>query len=452
MKMKKLLRTVALFTLTALMLTSFFGCGTSDNQSNSDQSQSGATNSSDTLSAKQLRFLSTWNETHDNAKLLMSLTDDYKKQNPNLTIEMEVVPSDSLNKQVKVYIASGDTPDLFSYDSGAPLLELINGNAVVNIETEFTKMGIMDVFDEGAISLLKKLVDDKGLYALPMGMNLEGIWYNKKIFSDNNLQVPTTWDQLLEVCKTLKSNNIQPFAAGGKDKWPLTRYINAYVMRKMGVDAMGKASKGELSYTDPGFVEAADQLSEMAKAGYFGEGVNTVDNAAATLMFLTGKVAMMYNGSWMLADLNNPDKNQLGEDVGFFSVPTVNGGVGTLSDYSVNCGTILAIGQQKYDDTTADWLKFVYTRIGDRAITDFGALKGYKINNMPDNLPHYTKMVTDEFKKIKTAGLWFEAPFDDKTGTVAKDTAQLLFLGNMSGQEYFSHIQESTEEYLKANK
>lgn len=401
---------------------------------------------------KEIKFLSMWAEDAVNSKLILDLSAEYKKANPDFKINIEVVPSDNLKRQVNIYIASGDAPDIFAYDSGMTLLDLINADQIVDIEAEFTKLGIMNVLEPGAVSLLKTLVGGKGLYDLPLGWNLEGIWYNKTLFSQNGMTPPKTWEDLTRIAEAFQAKGIQPFAVGGKDKWPITRYINMYVMRKMGVDGMQKASEGKAKFTDAGFLEGAQALADWAKKGYFGVGFNTIDPTTATLMFLTGKTAMMYNGSWFVSDLNNKDKNTLGENVGFFNIPLVPGGVGTMDDYSVNCGTILALSKKKYDAGTADWVKYVFTRIGDKSMADYGALKGYRVNTVPDKVPYYTKMLTAEFAKVKNAGRWFEATLDAKTEMVAKDNSQLLFLGDMSPRDYFASIQKATDEFLASKK
>jgi raffinose/stachyose/melibiose transport system substrate-binding protein len=401
---------------------------------------------------KEIKFLSTWNETQRNTKLILDLTAAYRTTHPEFTMNVEVVPSDDLKRQVNIQIASGDSPDIFAYDSGKTLLDLINAGQVVNIEEEFKKLGIMGSLEAGAVSLLKTLVDGKGLYDLPMGWNLEGIWYNKTIFAKYGLKPPTTWAEFTAIAETLKKNGIQPFSAGGKDKWPITRYLNMYVMRKVGVEGRAKARRGQAKFADEGFIEAGQALQAWASQGYFGVGFNTIDQSTATLMFLTGKTAMMYNGSWLVSDLNNKEKNTLGENVGFFSVPLVPGGVGKLDDYSVNCGAIVALSKQKYDAAMADWVKYVFTRIGDKAMSDYGSLMGYTVTVMPTQVPFYTKMLTEEFRKVKTAGLWFEATLDAKTEKVAKDNCQLLFLSEMTPTAYFQSIQESTDEFLKQSK
>ncbi len=399
--------------------------------------------------AKTLSFLSIWPETNDNSKLILDLTKEYQATHPNFKVDFELVDTNSLQQKVKVLLASDDLPDVFAYESGTPILELIDAGKIVNIEKAFKDLGISEYLDPGAVSLLKRLASNKGLYDLPLGMNVEGIWYNKKDFAAAGISAPPkTWDELMVACEKLKAKGIQPFTAGGKDKWPLSRVLNMYVMRKLGVDAMEKGVNGKLSFTDPAFTESARVVQDMAKKGYFGVGITTVDYATAADTLFSGKAAMLYNGSWFAENLNDSKRNVAGPDgIGFFNIPLVKGGVGTMDDYSVNCGTILCLSQAKYNAETADWVKYVFTRLGDKAMKDFGALKGYKVTSTNTNLPSYTKIIQAELKKVKNAGLWFEANFDSKTSQVAQDNIQSLFMGTITPEQYWKEIDAANKEY-----
>ncbi len=238
---------------------------------------------------------------------------------------------------------------------------------------------------------------------------------------------------------------IQPFATGGADQWPATRLINAYVMRKLGVDAMNKMAAGELSYTDPGLVEAAQMLQDMCAKGYFGVGPTTVDQNTAAQMILAGEAAIIYNGSWYTQDLVAPT-NPAGEDgIGFFNIPTVEGGVGTITEYSMNCGTILCLSKEKYDEETADWLKYIVTHIGDYAMKEMGALKGYVISEYSEDMSKYSILVAEEMGKVTASSTWFEAAMDSELSTVAQRNVQTLMNGEMTAEEYCQAMQDVWE-------
>lgn len=398
-----------------------------------------------------ISYLTVWPETDRNNELLLGLTDQYMKENPGKIkrVDVDVLPSGEVVHKMQILIASNDIPDWFAYGAGTVLAKLIDAGFVVDIEKEFTKLGIMDSLEVGAVSLLKSLVDGRGLYCLPLGWNIEGIWYNKTIYEKYGLSVPKTWAELEANAAKLHAAGVQPFSAAGKERWPLTRHINMLVMRNVGYDAMTRAGNGEISFMQPGFIDAAQRIQDWALAGWFGPGVNTLDYGTARDVFVTGGSAMFYMGSWFLQDLTNPEVNKIGpKEVGFFNFPPTEFGMGTTDDYSVNCGAILALSAAGWDDTMADWASYVFPKFGDLAMKDYGSLMGYRVTTLPDDMPYYTQLVLDEMTKVVNAGLWFEAKMDEKTGDIAKTNSQSLFLGEMTAEEYFQQIQDATDEFL----
>jgi len=344
--------------------------------------------------------------------------------------------------------ASNDLPEMFTYEAGAPLGLLIKSGVVLNTEKTLTDMKLIDNVNPGAIDNLKQLSPDGNLYALPLEMNIEGIWYNKKIFTDNNIEIPKTWDDLLKVADTLQAKNIQSFAVAGKEKWPITRYINMLAMRKFGPDVMSQVASGKISATNPDFVQCVKTVQDMAIKGYFGKGVNTIDYSTNTAAFFNGKVAMYYTGSWDLSAFNDPKQNLLGADgMGYFNFPTLAGGVGKSDEYSINCGMILAFAKDKFDTQTSDWFKFLCTKFGDQAMNVDGIMSGFKVNNPPAKVPTYTKLMMDEQTKIKGAGPWFEAKFDSKTSDAAWNNAQMLVIKAITPEEFCKNLDDS----IKAN-
>jgi raffinose/stachyose/melibiose transport system substrate-binding protein len=186
----------------------------------------------------------------------------------------------------------------------------------------------------------------------------------------------------------------------------------------------------------------------MESQGYFGNNVTKVNYDAALDLFLLGKAAMFYMGSWELSDYNDPIKNKIGKDnIGFFNTPLVKEGKGTLEDYSMNTGLTLSFSKTAYEPSEADWMKAIFGAYGNRAISETGMLTGFKVDRMPANIPALTKMVQLKLDDAQEGALWFEALFDSKTQSVAWDNAQLLVTGDaMSAQEYMNELQKALDE------
>ncbi len=393
---------------------------------------------------KKIKILTIWAEDNDNGIILNKICEDYKNNvNPNFDWEYEMVSSDNLQQKIATLTASNDLPDIFAYEAGAPLKKLIDADKLVNISEELEKIGVMDKLDESAVTLMKGLSGTDDLYDLPLGLNVEGFWYNKALFEQAGCEVPATWDEFEEVLEKLSAAGIQPITTGGADKWPATRLINAYAVRTMGNDVMTKTANGELDYTDEGLVAAADKISEWAEKGYFGEGVTTVDTGTADTMLTTGKAAILYTGSWYTQVLTDESQNPAGEDgIGFFNIPVADESVSSATSYSMNCGNILALDKSKYDEGTAWFLKYFCENIGNVAMEELGSIKGYTYDVSVDDMDPYTKLVLDELDKATEGFAWWEAKMDSETSKVAQDNVQTLLNGDMTGEEYMQSIQD----------
>jgi len=464
---KKILATLL---STAMVIGSLAGCGSAQaDTATTDQGSSAATeekkeeattetttetaeatsdfSGEDPQLTKDFHILSIWAEDNDNGVLINSICKAYQEVNPNFTYEYELVSSGDLRQKVATLVASNDLPDMFVYESGKPIVDLIEGGQVTDIGALLDEVGSTDYVTPSATSLLQTLSGTDTIYDLPLGLNVEGFWYNKALFEQAGIaKAPETWDEFEEDLQKLSDAGIQPLSCGAADKWGATRLINAYTVRTLGADAMKNAAEGKTSYTDEGYVAAAAKIQEWADKGYFGEGVNTVDMNTAGSMLMTGKSAIFYNGSWFASNLNDTSANAAGEDgIGYFNIPVADASVSPIDSYSMNCGNILCLSQAKTDEATKWFIKYFVEHIGDVAMETQGSIKGYTYSKQPSDMTGYTKLVLDEIGKAQSAFTWYEATMNSEVSDAAQNNVQMLFSGEMSPEDYMQSIQDAAD-------
>jgi len=331
------------------------------------------------------------------------------------------------------------TPDLMK--------QFVKSGQILDLSDELDKLGVADQILPAAASTIKALYGEDDLYALPTELNIEGFWFNKQLLADNGItEAPATWDDLVDDAQQLKDAGVQPFAADGKDGWPITRLVGNYIFRDLGADALKAVASGDAKLTDDEYVKAADAVADLGKKGYFGDAVGSVDYNAAMNEFLTGKAAFFYMGSWALANFNDATANQIGADnIGFAPFPAVSGGKGSIDEVPANVGIPVMFGSKNFGSEDEAWLKCIATNYGDTVLKESGVVSGFTLSSEPTDLPATTQLVQDTIKNAPSSVLWFEALMTSKGTNVSQTNGGGLANGTLTGADFMKLVQDAND-------
>ncbi len=364
-------------------------------------------------------------------------------ENEALPLEVETVPQTQLDQQLQllagqdalpVSFAAGNTPQLTA--------ELDESGQLLDFEATFEELGVSDKVSPAAVDTIKALYGGK-FNVLPYQYNIEGFWYNTKVFEDNGIDVPTTWDDLVGAAGQLDEAGIQPLSASGEQGWPLTRLISGYLFRSIGPDAMQAVADGDAELTDPEYVKAAEEVAALGEAGYFGEGLGSIDYDTAVNSFMAGDAAMLYMGSWVLSNFADEELNKIGvENIGFFPFPDVEGGAGSIEQTPANVGLPMAFSAKQYNDEVGAWLKCIAENYGSVALEEANSVSGFVPETTPE-LDPLTQVVQEQVNNAQESILWFEATFNNEATTASQTNAAPLVSGSQSPEEFMSTVQSA---------
>lgn len=425
---------VVLAAVTAASL--FAGCGSAGSTT------SAGSGSEKIKGGKTVHFLTAWNEDEDTTAVVKQLTDDYNKTNPKtpINLEIEVVAQNDMNQKLSVLAASNDLPDMFVTGTQEYINKYVGQGILKNIDDVIKEQKVTTISDQDRESILN-LTKQKALYVIPTNKNIEGIWYNKKIFKDNGLEVPKTLDEFMDVCAKLKKAGIQPMTVAGKEQWPITRLIGAYVTQEGGTDYLVKANNGDVSWSDQAFLDAYEWLQEMQSKGYMGEGMTTVDSNTQNSLFTTGSAAMCYNGSWFTEQLSS-DQSTIGKDVGFFAFPQIDGGKGVADTYTTSYGMYLCIKNSSYDDAMGAWVGYLMNHFGDKAMEIHNWITPFTMSEKHDT-NYFTQILLDATEKEGAASVWPEYAMPTSVQDVEYRDAQMVALKQMTPKECGKQIDDA---------
>jgi raffinose/stachyose/melibiose transport system substrate-binding protein len=166
------------------------------------------------------------------------------------------------------------------------------------------------------------------LWGIPSESEIVGFYYNKTVFADNGLEIPTTFAELETLLQTLADAGVTPLVFGNSDKWPaihLFGEIHGTRTTREYLDGLVYRREGA-TFDDPSIVEAATKLVEWKDKGFLLEGFEAITADDAAALFQTGEGAMLLQGSWQAPAV----KQDLGEEAGFFLIPPVEAGGSVL--------------------------------------------------------------------------------------------------------------------------
>ena len=181
----------------------------------------------------------------------------------------------------------------------------------------------------------------------------------KDILAANGLEVPKTWDDLMNICDKLSAKKITTIAGGVKDGW-----FGGWIYSILGAQSVQSqkdvinAVVGTTKFTDPEHSGWWTKLEESKKRKCWNDDINSVELYQAQQKFVDGKAAMTITAG---PDAPNFAKKAGGDDkVQIMAMPAWSDGplagkMGTTSQ------TLGITKWSKYPQVAADFLKFTHT-------------------------------------------------------------------------------------------
>lgn len=332
--MKK--RLVSMLLVGAMAATLAVGCG---NSGGSDGGSGDSKEEQVTLRWMQFQV--------EYAEQVKNMAKAYEEEHPNVKIEVEVIGDDYYDI-LKTKASSGDMPDVF----------MTAGYNEINTYKEYiTDLSDQDFVDNIADGAKECVSLDGKVVGLPVQMSGNGIVYNKKIFEDNNLEIPTTVSELEEVCKTLEEKGIVPFTNQFKDDWLLGQFYNyAFAGMEDTTGYIDSLNSGEAKIADTQEMKDIMKVLDLMLTYGQEKPLDASWNEAAA-MFAQGKQAMIFEGIWAYDTIAQiaPDM-----EVGLFALPTTDDAADTRMAADVN-GTWHVSNTSEHPDVAKDVLNWIVT-------------------------------------------------------------------------------------------
>lgn len=323
---------IASLVITALLAVSFAGCTNSyapESQANTPAADSVADSSAGSESAaspagdgETLTMMYNGTEADVAFQYYNQFVDSFNADNEfGVNVDIQFYENEQYKTKLTTLMASNSATDLFFTWELDYLRPFVEGGKVLDITDMLeADQPLKDSFQEG---LIDPLTYDGKVYALPTQSCFTPMFYNTEIFEQNGLTPPTTWEEFLQVCETLKAAGVTPLVVQASDAWIPAQLVQHLANGIGGLEVYNGLLDGSIQWNNETHVEAGKTLQQLVDAGYMQSGFLGMKQDEGRKIFMDGNAAMYFMGTWEISHLIREDSATVGK-ISAFVLPAVN--------------------------------------------------------------------------------------------------------------------------------
>ena len=243
----------------------------------------------------ELEFV--YHKTEANAiDAIETVINNFNAANPGIKVNFVQVPDTATVLQSRAQL--NEMPDMFGCTTGN-MFELMFEDGI-----------IMDLTGQEFLSSVEPSSLEMSTYngknwRLPYSLSCYGLYVRTDIFEEQGLALPTTWDELMDVCEKLTAAGITPFAL--PDKTMVYQRMER-MMSFMSEDdtEFKQIAAGELEAKDSKLLQNYANAS-LQIVNYMTPESLGAEYTESYQQLIAGQAAMTINGGWSLATLKDYD-------------------------------------------------------------------------------------------------------------------------------------------------
>ena len=219
-------------------------------------------------------------------------------------------------------------------------------------------------------ALLKLYNVDGVQYAIPKDFDTIGIWYNKKLFDAAGVPYPKddwTWDDYVATAKQLTKEDKSVYGTAVQYRDQTGIYNTIFASGGYVISDDKKSSGYNKAETQAG----VQLLIDLQKEGVTPSQAS-LEETEDYVQFLSGKIAMLMNGSWFL---NQIVGSEVQDDIDVVALPSINGKKATVIHGLGNC----IAKSTKNPEAAWKWVEFLASEQANKLSAETGAaIPAYK--------------------------------------------------------------------------
>lgn len=342
MKKKKVM---SLLLIAGLMASMAAGCSSSgggnEDSGNKSESEGGGEEVTLTVLAGQSTTDAGIEDMIDEA-----LAEKY----PEITLEWECVDwGNDFQPKMQQYMQS-ELPDIM-IGKAQDVATYAPQGVLGEIDSEY--------LDRGLDAARENVTIDGKTYGMVYNALYQGVYYNKKMFEENNWEIPKTQEDLQKIIDDCKKKDIIPFASHMVDTWSIGNVTMQFMMNDVfnnDAEWGDKFRKGEVSFSDDEAAQTAYEYNKLIYDNTFPETFSTEQTDCDAKM-VQGEAAMKVSGAWSIQNFLDIDESF---EFGIFPFPNQTGDSKLIFEPNI---TVMTSAETEHQDAVN---KFLDVLTGDK--------------------------------------------------------------------------------------
>ncbi|GAA1369029.1 ABC transporter substrate-binding protein [Catellatospora chokoriensis] len=238
----------------------------------------------------------------------------FKDEHPGVEVQFERKAFEQIQQNAGMIINSSEGPDIMEYNKGNATAGLLSSQGLLTDLTAETEKRGWDKKLSPSLQTTARY-SDKGVmgegnwYGVPNYGEYVMVYYNKDLFAQNNIAVPTTYDEFTKAMDAFVAKGVTPLAEAGAE-YPAgqlfyqlalakadRKFVDDYQLYKNPVDFKAEPLKS-----------GAQTFADWVAKGYVAKTSASLKAEDMGTAFISGKAPMIVSGSWWYGRFKNEIK------------------------------------------------------------------------------------------------------------------------------------------------
>ena len=386
-----------------------------------------------------------------NANVEAFILNPFRQKHPDIDVELVAVPD--YFRKLETAIAARVTPDMFNIGGARDIGPLADAGAVADLAPYVKDLG----WDKKLWSWMWEITPYKGITAfIPTEFEMMNLLYNKQMFADLGLDIPTNFDEILENGRILMENDIIVYGYGAAGLPVVQQFWWGHTFHAWaGGHNVWEALTGDRKWTDSVFVDAFEHMKILWDENFLADGKALgLAFGDGRGLWAAGRAAQLNEGTWTMRSID-----QWAGSLPWDLVWSPMWRDDVRVQPAVGCGEGFAISSDlTYRDEAVSFADFVF--FGERRdilkwadkpglIATYLPPMDYEASDFPPGFnPVYKQSILESVAAQKNRDFGFLpwAAWPNRTNNYLSNNLAALWLGEMSAKEYMEGTQKVFEE------